>query len=191
MDQETQLVDAARRGSKEAFSQLVRLHQVRIRAFLSKYVQLDDVVDDLAQETFLAAFKSMASYRADSPVRTWLLGIARHRALRYLNDLDQRRQGRTLDLEGVLDSYLAQRIQKEGEETSNLEGRMEALEGCLKKLPETSSRIVQEFYFKGRSTGDVAQMTGKSEGAIRITLMRLRQALGECIELRLRGPEVV
>jgi RNA polymerase sigma-70 factor (ECF subfamily) len=185
------LVEAARKGSKEAFSQIVRSHQVRVRAFLSKFVPVDDVVDDLAQETFLAAFQSLASYRAESPLRTWLLGIARHRALRYLKDLQDRRQGRAARLEGVLDAFLVQRIELETEIASNFDQRVQALEACLKTLPQTGARMVQEFYYKGRSAGEVAHLTGKTEGAIRITLMRLRHALSQCIELRLRAVETL
>ncbi|HVR85150.1 MAG TPA: sigma-70 family RNA polymerase sigma factor [Planctomycetota bacterium] len=185
------MVEAARGGSKEAFSLIVRHHQVQIRTFLSKFVQLDDVVDDLAQETFLAAYRSMTTYRGDSPLRTWLLGIARHRALRYLEDLDQRRSEGSVDLETALDTLLAQKMQREEQAVSSHARKVTALEACLENLPRTGARLIQEFYFKGRSAGDVAQMTGKTEGAVRITLMRLRQALTQCVQLKLKASEAV
>jgi len=191
VDQESLLIEAAQKGAKEAFSQIVRLHQVQVRAFLSKYVPLDDVVDDLAQETFLAAYRSLANYKAESPLRTWLLGIARHRALRYLDDFDRRRSRETGDLESALAGHLARRIHKDAEDVSAHVRRVSALEKCVEGLPETSARMVAEFYFKGQSAAAVARLTGKSEGAVRVTLMRIRQALSQCVQLRLRSSEAL
>lgn len=183
MDPESALVGQARKGSREAFAQIVRLHQAPVRAFLSKYVQQDDGVDDLAQETFLAAYRSLATYRADAPVRTWLLGIARHRVLQYLDDLQRRRTGAETDLRTALDTWLGRTI----EAGAAHEDEVRALEGCLDTLPPTSSRMIRSFYFQGRSAAEVGIETGKSEGAVWVTLMRIRQALRKCIGLRLQG----
>src|SRR5262245_49855634 len=84
MEPESTLVEAARKGSEEAFRELLRLHQSRVRAYLSRFVRDRDARDDIAQDTFLAAYQSLASYSADAPFGLWLLRIAKHRALRYL-----------------------------------------------------------------------------------------------------------
>ncbi|RPH39114.1 MAG: RNA polymerase sigma factor, partial [Planctomycetota bacterium] len=54
--EEADLIAKAQRGSTEAFSGLVLLHQSRVRAFVSRFVREDDVADDLAQEVFIIAF---------------------------------------------------------------------------------------------------------------------------------------
>ncbi len=183
MDPESALVGQAQKGSREAFAQIVRLHQAPLRAFLSKYVQQDDVVDDLAQDTFLAAYRSLADYRSDAPLRTWLLGIARHRVLRYLDDLRRRRAGPETGLQAALDTWLGRTLEAGG----GHEEEVRALEGCLDSLPPTSARMIRSFYFHGRTAAEVGLETGKSEGAVWVTLMRIRQALRKCIGLRLEG----
>src|SRR5437899_348867 len=90
-DETSKLVADVRSGSKEAFSHLVRLHQAKVRCYLGRFVRGADAVDDLAQETFIAAYRSIAAYRQDSSVAHWLLGIARNLALKHLRD-DQRRR---------------------------------------------------------------------------------------------------
>jgi len=91
MEDEATLIGAARAGSREAFTNLLRIHQSRIRSYLGRFVRDRDVVDDLAQETFLSTYQSLSTYREEVPFRMWMLGIARHRVLRYLRELQRRR----------------------------------------------------------------------------------------------------
>src|SRR5688572_15040537 len=157
---ETELIAEVRKGYREAFAEIVRLHHVPVRAYLSKYIQLDDVVDDAAQETFLAAYKAIATYRGDAPFRTWLLGIARHRALRYLEELQQRRSRESVALDAALDERLIEKLRRDSADIANHSEKLDALHGCVKSLPETSARIVAEFYFEGRTAAEVARRTG-------------------------------
>lgn len=60
-----------------AFGELVRRHQSAVRRFLRHLTRGDEsTADDLAQETFLQAYRGLARFRADAPFLTWLLGIA-------------------------------------------------------------------------------------------------------------------
>lgn len=66
-------------GSERAFNQLIDRHQQAVRVFLRRVVG-DADADDVAQETFLAAWTQAGSYRGGAPVRCWLFGIAWRRA---------------------------------------------------------------------------------------------------------------
>jgi len=62
---------------RSAFAELVRRHQSPVRAFLTRMTRGDShLADDLAQETFLKAWKKLHSYRGSAKFSTWLLGIA-------------------------------------------------------------------------------------------------------------------
>ena len=64
-------------GDPEAFGDLVRLHQSPVRRFLRHLTDGDEALaDDLAQETFVRAYRGLPDFRAASRLRTWLLGIA-------------------------------------------------------------------------------------------------------------------
>ena len=83
---DSELVAASRQGNREAFGQIVRRYQGLISGLI--YSACGDLSDseDIAQETFLAAWKSLSGLREPEKLPAWLCQIARHRML------DQRRE---------------------------------------------------------------------------------------------------
>ena len=75
-DEEDLWIERARRGDVESFSRVVLLRQGYVRAFLGRFTGHPDVVDDLAQETFLRAWRKLETFRAEGRFSTWLFGIA-------------------------------------------------------------------------------------------------------------------
>jgi RNA polymerase sigma factor (sigma-70 family) len=73
------LLAAIRDGSERAFNELVDRHQQAVRQFVRRVVGATDA-DDVAQETFIAAWSQARAFRGDSAVRTWLFGIAWRKA---------------------------------------------------------------------------------------------------------------
>jgi len=78
------LVEEARRGGREAFAELVRRHERRVYALVFRMVRDQADADDLAQEVFLTAFKSIASFQRGSAFYTWIYRIAVNRSLTFL-----------------------------------------------------------------------------------------------------------
>lgn len=182
MEEET-LVEQARQGSLEAFTEILRLHQGRVRAYLNRYVRGREVVDDLAQDVFLTAYRSLASYRGEAPLAVWLLGIARHRALMLLREEQRRRAREGEKLEQALAGWRCERA-----ESAPLEDRareLRALEDCIAALPPDSAKLVSAHYFDERPLVDLAKSAGRKESALRMTLLRVRQALRMCVEGKL------
>jgi RNA polymerase sigma factor (sigma-70 family) len=75
-DADAALIAAARRGSQGAFREIVERHQQAVRSFLRRALADPDDADDLAQETFLAAWSSLRRYRGSASLRSWLCAIA-------------------------------------------------------------------------------------------------------------------
>ncbi len=78
------LVAEARRGSARAFERLVAKHQQAVRGFLRRVMGDWADADDLAQETFVAAWAGMDAYKGASSVRSWLCAIAWRKAKSHL-----------------------------------------------------------------------------------------------------------
>jgi len=127
MDEEMVLVERARAGSEEAFAGIVRIHQGRIRAFLGRYLRDRDAVDDLAQEVFLAAYRSLSTFKGDSSLSIWLLGIARHRALAHLRSEARRRAREAGSLQAALSEWRLRRFEEIPFDASLEERRTAAL----------------------------------------------------------------
>ena len=80
MDEAT-LVRAARNGDRDAFMQLVRLHQAGVRAFAHGLLGDRELAEDIAQEAFLRAWRGLGAFRGDAGPGTWLYAIVRRVAL--------------------------------------------------------------------------------------------------------------
>ncbi|HYG73807.1 MAG TPA: sigma-70 family RNA polymerase sigma factor [Planctomycetota bacterium] len=183
MPDEAKLIQDAAAGSVEAFSELVLLHQGRVRAYLGRYVRDAATADDLAQEVFLAAYRTLNTYSGSSTLGVWLIGIARNRALTFLRDESRRKTRESGRFEAQMVEWRIEQAEAQDEKLSNRE--ITALEACVKTLPEHSSKLVSEYYFKARNLVDIAKELGRKESAVRMNLLRVRHALKDCIENRL------
>ena len=79
-DDDGALIDEIRIGSERAFNVLIDRHQQAVRGFLRRLLADPSEADDLAQETFMAAWARPESYRGEASVRSWLCAIAWRKA---------------------------------------------------------------------------------------------------------------
>lgn len=175
------LIRAARGGDEEAFCALVREHQGVVRAFIARYACDRTMIDDIAQEAFLAAYRDLPRYDGRAPFRTWLLGIARHRALTWVRDEGRRRSREPLSVEAVLLTVQP----PAGEDLAIADQRLGALRTCVEQLPGHSADLINAHYRDGHDATHLADRSGRSEGSVRMALMRVRRLLRDCVERRL------
>src|SRR3954464_15527684 len=88
------ILDDVGRGRTESFARIVREYALPLRSYLASRVHHLDDVDDLAQEVFLAALRSTATFRRGDDFGAWLRGIARNKLLVYFRT--QARRNRAL-----------------------------------------------------------------------------------------------
>ena len=141
----------------------------------SRLIPRTDLVDDLVQDIFVAAWENLARYRGDSPLGSWLYGIARHKVENYYRaclraplPLDEESQDSAAavvepDLDGFLDR---DRLQKK---------TWKVLAG----LPEAYSLALLWRYWEQCSAQEMAMRTGKTQKAIERLLARAREMFRE------------
>lgn len=180
---EAELLARAREGSEAAFTGLVWLHQGAVRAYLGRTTRDRELVDDLGQEVFVTAYRSLGSFRGEASLRSWLLGIARNQWLVFLRGEQRRlaRQAKRLELE--LSRWQVRRVEQRT--PLELDEERGALRECLNELPERSRALVEAHYYKGRSAIGIAEDLGRKASAVRMTLLRARRSLRACVEQRL------
>lgn len=180
-------VERAKAGDRTAFSQLVRMHHAVVRAYLSAHVRSGEVADDLAQEVFLRAFRRLPAFQVPESgrIRPWLLGIARNLLLEHLRAAVRIEVRPPLGLAAVLDARHLEWVETAGDPLQ-LERRMDALERCLAELAPAASALVARHYFQRRTLASLAAEENKQESALRMRLLRIREALRACME---RGGE--
>ena len=185
MSADRTMIDHAREGSDEAFAELVELYQGRVRSYLGRFIRDPNVVDDLAQNTFLSSYRKLGSWRGDASLGTWLLAIAKNEALMYLRDERLRKKREAGSIEAALSHLAGDRAAAEEGALETREIELAALEKCLAGLSEPSARLIREFYFEGRTAREISEESGLKEVSVWVTIMRIRRALRDCIQARL------
>lgn len=185
---EASQLDRARRGEVDAFTELVRAHHPAVRVFLASHLRDSSALDDLVQDVFLRAFDRLSTLRDGTAFRAWLLGIARNRALEHLRERLRRGHSAPDALDDLLDRTQLSILEGDDEEARRTV-ELEALRQCIRRLPPVGARLIREHYFKGRPITALAAEERKNEGALRMTLLRLREALRDCVRRRVAAPE--
>ncbi|MFN3190033.1 MAG: RNA polymerase sigma factor [Aureliella sp.] len=173
------VVRRAKNGSHDAFAELVRLYQQDVRSFICRQLGCGSTADDIAQDVFVQAFRSIATYREQGAVRSWLLGIARNLVVSHLRRKVRRNSISLVDLVDRL-----QAAERE-EDPSDMEWQLQqidVLRGCVKQLSEQQQRIIESFYFENIPATAIARQMQRKPGTIRMTLLRVREVLRRCVE---------
>lgn len=182
-DHSEQLLIQAIEGSHAAFRQLVMTEHRRVRIYLARYISCASHVDDVAQEVFLAAYENLASFQKQSKFSTWLLGIARNKALQFLKTEIRRRNNSERFLDAAM---IRQRISiLAKDEMEQEQTKIEALRECLNRLPAHAQQLVESYYYRQLATAEIARCENTGEGAIRMKLFRIRKKLGDCVSIRI------
>lgn len=169
-------LEAARQGDLDAMERLVKRYYKRVRAVLafSGLRGAEDIEDGL-QETFIRAFENLASMKGPR-FRSWLYGIARNVALETLRE-------KRLPAAGEMVESIAEPV----DVGSTPEEWLNALEHCQEKLPEDAKALLEKIYGAGMKLHEAAEFIGKSVGAVKVSVFRLRETLRRCIEGHLGG----
>jgi len=186
---EEHLVAASRDGDLDAFSELVLMHQGQVRAYIAGIVHDRDAAEDVAQETFLAAYRGIEEFRSDAPVRLWLLGIGRNKALAYLREARRRAARESSPLARTLAMLRAQSLSSdpadEALDAAGGDSAVDALRRCVAKLTGNAADLLDAYYRDGRRADELAAQTGRTANAVRLVLSRLRARLRTCVETSL------
>jgi RNA polymerase sigma-70 factor, ECF subfamily len=177
---DSQLVSAVLRNDRKATAQLVAQHTDAVHGYVRhRLAPRTDLVDDVVQDVFLAAFEHLRQFRGTSSLRSWLLGIARHkvedfyrRQLRLPDPLDAE------DHEPAVDEPLA-------EDMIDRDRARARAYAVLQQLPHSYAYMLLWRYWENRSVRDIAEAIGKTEKAIERTLARARKRFKQLWEQRL------
>ena len=175
------LVRQAAAGSAEAFALVVRRHHAAVRWCLARSIRDPSTVDDIAQEVFLTVHQHLPEYRRAGSLRSWLLGIARNMAKQHVRTEIRRRARETGPLAVQLAKWRLDRLENERVDGEDQEHVFAVLRKCIERLSPESRRAVEEHYFRNETLESIAKRQGRSGGAVRMMLLRVRTALGKCI----------
>ncbi len=157
------------------------MYQADVRIMIRRHLNNPLAADEVAQEVFVQLFRSVAGFRGDSSLRTWILAVTRNQIRVYLRN-ETRRQRRSATVMSPELLELEEAITNHDPFCHNdAKHELTALHNCLKKLGERPRQVVEDFYFNKRSAESIAADRQQTPAAVRMLLMRVRKRLGECI----------
>ena len=165
------LVQAVLRKDRKATAEFVDTYTDAVYSFIRRRLNpREDLVDDLVQDVFIAAWENLASFRGSSSLRGWLLGIARHKVEEYYRKLLQDAHPLEPDMVEILPDS------RPGLEAAAERERIEQqIRKVLAAMPRHYSIALLWRYWERRSAREVAEKTGRSEKAVERLLARARE----------------
>ena len=167
-------VTRAAAGDSGAFEALVKEHYQRVLRFQMKWVRNQADAQELAQETFFAAWKKIGSFRQESKFSTWLLGIALNLARNHRNRGPAKHEAELPEdehLESLLGSGTAPPEQLHQRQT------LTALDRALARLPADMREVTVLVRLEGMALQDVANLLEVPLGTVKSRLSRGRAQL--------------
>jgi len=173
------LAEQSAKGNRNAFRLLVLRYQRMVFSYLGKFLFQTQLLEDLAQETFLRAYRNIADFDVEkgASFSTWLITIARNLAINEKARKKRRKEqpGRSMEETRDLFAQSPQDIL----EKNNLYSKVHK---AINKLPEKFHAVVVLSYFEELSIEEIAQIEECPAGTVKSRVFRGKQILRQILE---------
>lgn len=160
------------------FIEALTRHQPALEAFCLAQVARREDAREVLQATCVKLWEKAADWNPETAFLPWAFTVAHFVALSHLRD--HMRDRLVFDEDVVLAM-----AEESATAAAGYSARREALDVCLKRLQPEQRGVLNAHYLEGRGVGEIARATGRGESAVKMTLLRLRQLLRQCIEQQL------
>ena len=187
VDSDAPLVELAVAGDHKAFELLVIKYQRRIQRLIGRMVRDVDLVEDIAQETFIRAYRALAQFRGDAQFYTWLYRIAVNTAKKSLMDL---KRNPTVSENSFKSD--------DDDETSPVENELttsetpdavlaskeiaQIINSALEALPEELRQAITLREIEGLSYEEISEAMNCPIGTVRSRIFRAREAISQKVK---------
>ena len=162
-------------GDKLAMQVLFARHHVRVYRFVLRLVRNQTLAEDLISEVFLDVWRQAGKFEARSTVSTWLLAIARFKALSSLRKRS----------EEELDDEAAAAIEDPGDDPEvavQKKDKSEVLRKAIAQLSPEHREIIDLVYYHEKSIEEVAEIVGIPENTVKTRMFYARKRLSELLK---------
>lgn len=174
-----QLVQRVQAGDKKAFDLLVQKYQHKLVKMISRYVTDPSEAQDVAQETFIKAYRALPNFRGDSSFYTWIYRIGANTAKNHLVAQGRRPPGSDVDAQDA-EQYAADSLLREMDTPEGLAQREEierTVFSAIEALPDDLRTAITLRELDGLSYEEIAQAMECPVGTVRSRIFRAREAI--------------
>jgi RNA polymerase sigma-70 factor (ECF subfamily) len=171
------LIASIAQGDKRALQTLYGRHNVRVYRFALRFLNDEALAEDMVSEVFFDVWRQAERFEARSKVSTWLLAMARNKALSVL----RRRSTEALDEE------VAEFIEDPSDDPEvSMQKKQQAslLQECLTQLSAAHREIVDLVYYHGKTIEEVVEIIGVPVNTVKTRMFYARKRIGELISAK-------
>ena len=169
------LIGRIAKGDRLAMQVLFARHHVRVYRFVLRLVGNPSVAEDLISEVFLDVWRQADRFEGRSAVSTWMLAIARFKALSAL----RKRPDEELDDEAA---EAIEDVSDNPEVALQKKDKSAVLRQCLEKLSPEHKEIIDLVYYHEKSVEEVAEIVGIPENTVKTRMFYARKRLSELLK---------
>ena len=169
------LVELIADGDKRAMQVLYGRHNVRVYRFIVRLTGNTTLAEDLVSEVFLDVWRQADGFEAKCQVSTWLLAIARYKALSAL-----RRRS-----EDQLDDVMAETIEDTADDPETVvynKDRSTLVQKCLAQLTPAHREVIDLVYYHEKSVDEVAQIVGVPAATVKTRMFYARNKMADLLK---------
>ncbi|RVU00384.1 RNA polymerase sigma factor [Mucilaginibacter limnophilus] len=178
-----ELIEQTLAGNQSAYADLVRRHQRFIFTLALRFTKSREDAEEVAQDCFVKAYRSLSGYQAQSKFSTWLYSIVYTTAMTHLRK-------KRLDTDSIDDEATFIQIENKpsGYDADNVENKSRSyyLNKAIEQLLPDDATIITLFYKGEQSLDEIAQALGIEANTVKVKLFRARQRLKEKLERSLK-----
>ncbi len=185
VDVDAPLVDRVRRGDNRAFEMLVVKYQRRIERLIGRMVRDVDLVPDIAQESFIRAYRAIPQFRGESAFYTWLYRIAVNTAKKALMELKRDPLVSEAALASRDDDDETSRVENELSDGETPESIMASkqiaatVNAAIEALSSDLRQAITLREIEGLSYEEIAEIMNCPIGTVRSRIFRAREAIAQ------------
>ncbi len=163
---------------RDAFGQMYAHHHAAVYGYLRARVLRPATADDLCQETFLRAYRGLERFDPASNPRAWLIGIARNVLREHIRRVRRRKE--------VIWAELCVELEDSLPGEGLYDDVLHLVPVCTARLGDSARDAIGWHYMSGMPIKQIAARMERTVGAVKVLMVRARQALRRCIQQQLK-----
>ena len=173
-------------GDTNAFAILVDRYKDLVYTLALRMMKNREEAEEVSQDTFIKAYKSINRFKGDSKFSTWIYRIA------YNTSLDRLKKNKKHFNDVPIDEYTEHQVKTIDNALSQLENeeRNQAIQKCITQLPSDDAFILTLYYFEEQTLDEISKVIGLTPNNVKVKLFRSRKKLATIMKAQLE-PEII
>ena len=173
-------------GDTNAFAVLVSRYKDLVYTLALRMLKNREEAEEVAQDSFIKAYKSLNRFKGDSKFSTWIYKIV------YNTSLDRLKKNRKHFNDVAIDEFTEHQVKTIDDALVNLESKEQskAIQDCIALLPSEDGFLLTLYYFEEQTLDEISKAVGLTSNNVKVKLFRARKKLATILKNKLE-PEII